>query len=406
MNQNASKGMYAFFALFPILMTILDPYALTDGGSILICDLSILCVCVYLLYRNKLAFYKPLLILLCFDFVLSLLAFAVTASVNMDLFLSIKVAMVFLLYLLVYSSIWTLNIKESFFRFAEIAGIICALLAILQFIFASLGFDFYDGRLFLPLGDGSHFGGLRDRNTGDLRVHSFFEEPSYLAFFEIPITAHLIQKRKHIKALICGLSCIVAGSMIGVLGLVLVVVSILLLDTDVKKQFKFVLVIVIAAIMVLMMCFYSSNAAFAQLFDYYFDRGMNMESSMEREDSSFSQRIIGNIALFSKYQPVNKLIGFGFNQYSLYFGINKDYSNDFVSNLLNFGYLGMLAMIFSIILIYNKISGHGRIFFLIFILLLAVDHSWFGTMFFYILTWVIMKSDNISNYFTKMRYIV
>ncbi|MDD4690155.1 MAG: hypothetical protein PHE51_10470 [Eubacteriales bacterium] len=178
-----SKKAINFFALFPIIMTILSPYSLTDGGGVYICDVLLVLMALYLLTAKSIIFYKPLFALLAIDCLLTLLAFLFTESSNTNLLLAAKVAVVFTLYLFVYSKIWSCDIKESFLRVAELIGIICAALAILQFIFASMGFNFYDGKLFLPLGEGSYFGGLFDRNTKDLRVHSFFEEPSYLAFF-------------------------------------------------------------------------------------------------------------------------------------------------------------------------------------------------------------------------------
>ena len=190
------------FALFPLVMTILDPYALTEGGGLFLCDILAVFLAVYLILKNKCALYRPLLVLLAVDFMLTVFAFILTDSSNTSLGLALKVAIAFLLYLLVYSSVWIFDIRASFYQFAEAIGLLCAVLAILQFVFASMGMEFYDGRLFFPLGEGSYFGGLYDKNTHDLRVHSFFEEPSYLAFFEIPITIHLIQEKKYIKAVI------------------------------------------------------------------------------------------------------------------------------------------------------------------------------------------------------------
>ncbi len=400
------KSKISFLAMFPIIMTILDPYALTEGGGILICDVVVILMALYVVFRHKSNFYIPLLILLGIDFILTLFSFLFTESSNTNPLLALKICIVFVLYLFVYSSVWTCDIRDSFFYCAETIGLVCAFLAILQFVFASMGFDFYDGKLFLPLSDGSYFGGLYDRNTGDLRVHSFFEEPSYLAFFEIPITAHLVQEKKYIKAVICGISCIVSGSMIGILGLIIVLCAILLLDSDFETKYKFRFSILIIVAIIALICVYNMNTSFRLLIDYYMERSMSLESSSNRADSSFSQRIFGNSALFSQYNIVNKLIGVGFNQYSLYFGIFKDYSNDFVSNLLNFGYVGILGLIAVLFTMMKNTSGHGRVFLIVFIILLAVDHSWFGTMFFYMLTWLMMKSKDTQQrkMYLRLRY--
>lgn len=386
----------SLLALFPIIMTILRPYTVTQGGGLYLCDIFIVLIAGYFVMTKKFVLYTPLICLLGIDFVLTILAFSVTNSNNTSLFMAMKVMLIFMIYLLAYSNVWKLELKASFFKYAEFIGLLCAGLAILQFIFGSIGIEFYDGRLFLPLGESNFFGGLFDRNTNNLRVHSFFEEPSYLAFFEIPITAHLVQEKKYLKAVICGLSCILSGSLIGLLGLSISLCAILLLDSDFEKRqkirlFGLILIAVAAAVSV-----YYTNDSFKTLIDYFITRGLNVEASSQRTNSSFYQRIIGNSALFSKYNTINKLIGVGFNQYFLYFGIVMSYSNDFVCNLLDFGLIGIVAMLITLVVILKSTSSHGRIFALIFIILLAVDHVWFGPMFFYMMTWIMMKSDTLK----------
>ncbi|MDD4690156.1 MAG: hypothetical protein PHE51_10475 [Eubacteriales bacterium] len=202
-----------------------------------------------------------------------------------------------------------------------------------------------------------------------------------------------MQEKKYVKTIVCAISCVISGSMIGVLGLIIVLCSMLLLDSKLEKKYKIRFLILMIVAVLALIYVYNSNLSFKALIDYYIQRSMSIESSSTRSDSSFSQRIMGNSELFDKYNILNKFVGVGFNQYSLYFEIFKDYSNDFVSNLLNFGYIGIISMITVLLIIFRRSTGHGRVFALIFILLLSVDHAWFGTMFFYILTWVIVKSD-------------
>jgi hypothetical protein len=149
---------------------------------------------------------------------------------------------------------------------------------------------------------------------------------------------------------------------------------------------------------------YNSNQSFQSLLDYYFKRLSSVDTSADRENSSFSQRIFGNIGLFEQYSPFNKFVGLGFNQYAIYFGLAKDYSNDLVSNLLNFGYIGIAALCVSLIMIFNKAKGHGTVFAVLFFVLLAVDYAWFGAMFFYMLTWVITKSSKQCGMYLMVKY--
>lgn len=387
------KGIW-ILALFPICMFILDPYAVSSGGFA-ICDVLIFAMVFYLIASYKLALYKPMFVLLIVDVFLSLISLTLTNSVNTNPVLSVKVSIVFMLYLIVYSGVWAqiVSREDTFYKAVEIIGLVCAALAIMQFVFASAGVDFYDGKLPLPIGKNTHFGGLFDAVTGDLRVHSFFEEPSYLAFFEIPITIHFIQKKKYVKSVICGSSCFLSGSMIGILGLLISLAVFLVLDSDVKTSTKIRFAVIVAILIIGVKVLYEFNDSVKGLFDYYLRRINNVDVSSQRDDSSFSYRITGNLYLFERYSDFNKIFGVGFNQYMSYFGLSIDYSNDIISNLLNFGYIGITALFFTLVSIAKKASGHGRVFFVIFIILLAVDHSWFGAMFFYILTWVVVKSD-------------
>ena len=384
-----------FLGLFPMIMMILDPYAFTTGG-INICDVLIVVMAAYFLLSGRIAVYTPLLTLLGLDLVLTLISFVFTDSHATNLLLALKIVIVFLLYLTVYSSIWVCDIKASFLSGAEKIGLLCAALAILQFVFASAGYNFYDGRLFLPLGEGSYFGGLFDRNTGDIRVHSFFEEPSYLAFFEIPITTYLLKEKKYLYTAICGLACVLSGSMTGMIGLALSLVVLLLFDSSFSPKRKLGLATLIVLLLLCFVLVYRSNADFKRLIDYYIDRGLNLEASSKRANSSFSQRLMGNVELFGEFPTFNKFFGVGFNQYAPYFGLTQDYSNDIVSNLMNFGYLGMAALIVALIKILKNAGRNSLVYFLTFLLLLAIDHSWFGAMFFYMLTWIVVASDSIK----------
>lgn len=405
-ESNKNNKTY-FLTSFPIIMMILKPYAISSGSDIFLCDILVVLLFLYFLIKKSFQLYMPLSILLCIEIILTLISNVSTTSAQINTVLALKIGIVFFLYLAVFSSIWNLMDPKNFYNIIEIIGLICAILAILQFVFSSFGFEFYDGKLPLPMGENSYFGGLFDANTQDLRVHSFFEESSYLAFFEIPIVVHFIQKNKYIKAIVCALACVFSGALTGVIGLVISVALVILWDERVEKKYKFYLIAIILCTLIAITFLYNTNSSIRTLIDYYIRRKTTLEISMKRTDSSFSQRIIGNSALFTQYKFINRLIGVGFNQYPLYFGLAKDYSNDVVSTLLNFGYIGIMAFIATLVSILKKATGHGRIMWVIFIMLLAVDHSWFGPMFFYILTWTIMKSSSSeakAKIFLNVRY--
>ena len=132
------------------------------------------------------------------------------------------------------------------------------------------------------------------------------------------------------------------------------------------------------------------------MFDYLFNRITTIEDELDRSNSSASLRLFGNLKYFEYYPFVNKLFGTGFNQYAVYFNLDKNYSNDFVTTLLDFGVLGLIALIISLLSLFKKVHKDGRIYLLIFIIALSIDHIWFNTYFFYLLTWcvVFMKKDD------------
>lgn len=405
-KKKKSSSVLYVMSLLPVIMPILSPYAISDRGNIKICDVIIILVSSYLILKKRVLLFKPLFAVLVIDFLLTIISMAFTSSTQTDIFLAMKVCIVFCLYLMVYSSIWTYDITELFFNWIKIIGLVCAILGILQFSFASFGIDFYDGKLFLPLGENNYFGGLYDINTGDLRVHSFFEESSYLAIFELPITCYLLKEKRYIMAVICAISCVISGSIIGIAGVSICVLFMVFVSKSVSKNTKVKLLAIIIICILFGIYLYNSNNSIQTLIDYYIKRGTSVEYALKRSDSSFSQRIFGNIGLFNEYDFFNRLVGVGFNQYSLYFGIFKDYSNDFVSNLLNFGYIGLITMISALICLAKNSSSFGRVTMIIFVLVLAIDHSWFGCMFFYLVTWIIAlyKSDRIKGAFLRIKY--
>ena len=129
---------------------------------------------------------------------------------------------------------------------------------------------------------------------------------------------------------------------------------------------------------------YERSASVRELFDYLFNRFTTIQKETERSDSSVSLRLFGNIEYFEHYPVVNKIFGTGFNQYAVYFNLNKNYSNDFVTTLLDFGVLGITALVVMLFSVFKKLHKDGRIYFLIFVIALGIDHIWFNIYFFYL----------------------
>lgn len=388
-----------WFALVLVLFPIFEPYAISENIGIMICDVIVIFILCFFIKKRKIIIYKPLFIILLLNLGLSVLAAIFTQSSQLDIILAIKVFIVFLMYLVVFSCMWDNEIKEAFYRVVVIVGVISAVLAIAQFIFANLGFaGFYSGRLPFAIGKYNAFGGLFDANTGDVRVHSFFEEPSYLAIYQLPITAYCISRKKYIFALITGISCVISGSMLGVVGIFIVLLNALILEESLSGTRKLKLLFAIAIVLFSIYILYLFNTQINTLVNYYVMRYTKLGRDLTYfSESSASQRLLGNIRLFSKYGILNKLIGVGINQYPLYFGLSSDYSNDFVCTILNYGFIGLVSLFCFLFQLFYNTKRSSLIYLALFILVLGVDHSWFGPYFFYLLTWCIfeLKSDSM-----------
>ena len=392
-NQECSserENSNVFFAIVLSLFPILSPYAFgTKDFSISISYTLMLIILIYFaLFMKKFPCDKSLILVLILYFVMTLISFLGTPSNDTDFFLAFRVFIAFLLNLITISNIWSHVESKVFYNVALKVGVICALFAISQFIFVSLGFtNFYNGRLPFILDNYSNFGSLIDPNTGMIRVHSFFEEPSYLAIYELPVTVYCIQKKKYYLATITGISCLIAGTLLGILGLIIILILLFILNESMELKRKKHLLFLIAIAILIFYCILQKNTAVHTMFDYYLKRISNINYQLERTNSSASQRLIGNIYLFEKYSIFNRIIGTGLNQYHLYFNLPNDYSNDFVCTILNYGILGIIFLIIYIFNLFIKIKKENTIYLIIFIMILFLDHIWFNAYFFYLLSW-------------------
>ncbi|RHO35419.1 hypothetical protein DW202_04945 [Coprobacillus sp. AM17-34] len=378
------------------LLPILSPYAIKSEGMS-ISNVIIIFVCFVSIVKERNLRASRLWLTLLFVLVIESFVAMTFSGNNIKFSLAIRVSIMFFIYLFAYGYIWE-HINKDFFIYIIIKiGIFCAILAIIQFVFVSAGIsNFYTGKLPLPLSQYSEFGSLIDI-TGSIRVHSFFEEPSYLALYEIPIFAYCLQNKKYKTAAILSIACILSGTVLGIIGVITVSILIIIIgDISINRKFQLIGIIIIVLIGFIIL--YFSNDAIQNIFNYYIGRYNHIGKDLNRDTSSVSQRLLGNIILFSKYNIFNKFFGVGINQYANYFGLSSDYSNDLVCILLNYGIFGIVFLIFIILNILKNIKKQGLIQIVFFIIVLAVDHIWFNEYFFYILTWIAIYTNNRKQY--------
>ena len=170
--------------------------------------------------------------------------------------------------------------------------------------------------------------------------------------------------------------------------IIVVLLSLLLGKIKTKDKIRLLVIIIFALIILLIL--YHKNDAVQNMFNYYILRYNKLGSDFARSSSSASQRILGNIKLFSKYNVFNNIFGVGVNQYALYFGLSSDYSNDIVCTLLNYGVIGIICLLLYSISLFKNIKKQGVIHVVIFLSVLCIDHIWFNEYFFYLLTWIIL----------------
>lgn len=400
-NKEKNTDM-KFLIIIICIVPILSPYALFGVSLSFLLVLVALLMCL-LKYRSV-YMHKMTGIMLFYMFTISIVNILFTINRSLNVALCTKVFIVFLIYLLFYSSAWNIiSDSQDFFSIASMLGKIFALLAIVQFIAASLGYtNFYSGRLPFALEEYSTFASLVDPTTGALRVHSFFEEPSYLAIYELPVFAYLFRKEDYLWSAVVAFSCVASGSALGIVGIIIVTI-VLFLGSTISVNHKVRIIFIILAIILLFMIILNKSPSLQNLLRYYMRRYLNIGRDFARDDSSVSQRIVGNFPLFSKYNLYNKIFGVGINQYPIYFNLSKDYSNDFVSNLLNFGYLGIVILVFWLSSLIKECKKKNIVYFVIIILVLSIDHIWFSDNFFYLLSWLILGGKRIGYVNLKLR---
>ncbi len=380
------------FAVVLSIMPILDPYKITVGSiDIMLTDIIAVLFCLTGINKS-IRRDSEIPIMLAFFLLFTLIASLITPSRNTDYLLAMKVFAVYVVYWFGISSAWGQVDKEWFYKAAICVGVISAILLIFQFIAMTAGiYTFYSGVLPFKTGEYNSFGAMIDQNTGQIRVHSFFEEPSYFAIYELPVLVYCIKNKKIFTAVLIGLACILSSSLLGVMGILFILIYSLFFDfTGTAKQ-KAALTIILAVAFCAALLLYLFNGEFKILVDTYLKRLTTIQTSFERSNSSVSQRLLGNIELFNEYNILNKIIGVGFNQYHLYFGLSKNYSNDFVSTLLDFGILGVLILAVIFISMRNKTRKNARIYFWIYILVFSTDHIWFNNLFFFLLAWITLS---------------
>ena len=394
-----NKKLGSFVAFILAISPILDPYIIFSIAdfSIKLMELIMVLLFTYITLSKK-NLYNPnkeISLLLGFFFFLTLLSFLAPTE-GRNFILGMKVIIIWSLYALFVNTLWKVNLKEKFIRYTIRIAIIGTILIIIQFVGVSFGYNnFFDGKIsFLQLGFNEDWAGLIDPNTGDIRVHSFFQESSYFGIYLLPILAYSLKKERIILTSFLFLGLLISSSLVSILGGLAVIILILLnsklFSEKINIRFwKRVSIISLIAILFII-ALYNYNSSVNNIINYSLNRFHLIKSDLSGERlGSTKLRIIGYAKYFETFPQYLRIVGTGAAQYPLYlsqYGVVA-YSSTFVTILLNYGLLGITTFVLWCLELFFRTDSDKRIYLFIFILMCFVDNIWFNWYFFYLLTW-------------------
>jgi len=309
--------------------------------------------------------------------------------------LAIKVLVVWFAYSFFISYLWDASYQEKFIKYATNIAIVANILLLMQFIAVSLGFhNFFNGNIpFLQLSKYNNFAELIDPNTGDTRVSSFFQEPSYFGIYCLPVFAQAIKDEKYKLSIFLFIGLIFSTSLLSILGGILVLLFLFFTYRTKENYFwrlwgKIALYSLLT--LLLISALYNFNSFTRNTIDYAFNRVTLIDSELQGYRLASSKiRLIGYLELYPEYSTFHKIFGAGASQFSLLlsnYGV-LPYSSTYITSLLNYGLIGFFAFNLWVLILLFKCKPDRKVFVLILFTICLVDNFWFNWYFFYILTW-------------------
>lgn len=392
--SDSRKYISFFFAIVPVL----DPYVIANvvGIDIKLSYIYALIFLLPILIRFKISLDKSLLTLLTLLFLFNILSFIVPIQ-NRSFGLTLKVFFIWFFYYLIVSNLWKKINRELFVKYCVKISLFASIIQIIQFVALNLGFyNFWNGKIpFLSLSKYDHWSGMIDI-TGIIRVHSIFQEPSYIGIYMLPVLFYLLYKKSFFKSALVITACVLSTSSVAILGVVIVITYYIMSTRNIgfnSKKISFYIMILIIVPLVFYYL-YSKNDALKNIFDYMFAKISMISSDLDSERMGSTRlRLLGNIGVFSEYNIWFKIFGTGLNQYPLiYSSVWTAYSSSVVTVILNFGILGILSLSSFCLHLFAKTERKFWIYPILFCVFSLVDLMWFNWYFFYILTWVKISS--------------
>lgn len=385
------KLVAAFLATF----SIIEPYVLFSIGSgtgrftIRFADFFLLIVFVLCISRNR----RKLSIISTDSLLFWYLGFSIITIISffhpshLSLMVSIKSIIINIIYIYIFEKLWDIECRDIFYRYVLNIGLVVSAIIFIQAICGYLHIPFWNGRFpFLQVY--GHWSGYIS-NTGAVRPNSLFQEASYAGIYLIVALAISIQSKKFKHTILFVFALLLTTSLVAISGCVICLVYTIIFykGSGLSLKHKRRLILIVFAILFLAFIVYCSNEQISKSVNQIIVRLSGIEESLAGERmSSERYRLTGYSYYFESYPLWFKLFGVGEAQFSFYLFTPNSYSNNFVTCLLNFGYVGVFFMVFMLGRLFYRLSSERKIFFFLLLLLFATDAIWFNWHFFYLIT--------------------
>ena len=378
-------------AILLAILPILAPYSLFNT-SVLLGDFLILLFCGYIVaFKTKKIYINfPLLLYIGVISINSLISFLFTH--NLDFQKMIMSLVKNILYFVCFSILWgdLKEKKEIFYKAVLIVSLISCLFIFYQFTCELLNLEIPSGKIWgLIIDKDKTFSPIHTYQG--LRLHSFFQEPSYLAIYTLAALSLSLRYNKYVVLLIQVAALVICTSSLGYIGLIIVFLYYMLISGQ-KKKISVCLKIILVFIVVNFILI-NGVPEYKEFLDLSMEKVLNISDDLQSEEyTSANMRILGYLYFFPKLPLLNKFIGLGQSQFTTYFIEYHlyNYSNAYVINLLNHGIVGLTVFLLALLQIYKKINKEDRIFIIIFLLVCVADAFLFNMYFFFVLTFVVI----------------
>ena len=291
--------------------------------------------------------------------------------------------------------------RELFFKYILIIAKIATIFLLVQFLMMVIGIPAWDGQLPLPLSKTDGWAQLTDI-TGSIRVHSFFQEPSYYVMYIMPVLAYCFKIKDIKTTLLLIFGILLSTSSMGIAGIGIIILMWLFFEKRKEIRINHVIVFVLIFVLGVGLFMYAYNKYPQVRFstEYMISKLLNTRNDLNKAYMGSTKiRLLGNIDLFSGFTVFHKLFGLGINQYPLVYPNVIPYSNSMVTFLLNGGLVVVITYMLYEAKMILRCKGFNMIYAVLFTYVMFTDLCIFTWYAFYLIFWAMLFQD--TEYFKQ-----